>query len=74
MFEVVQNFHQQAKVVLNNIYHKKFRVQNGKVKLINFSQIYNYLDEKGTHLGKEKVENVIGHPIIDSIDMMLVRS
>lgn len=49
MFDAIENLHKLAKVVHRDLKPDNFRMQDGKVKMIDFGLVTSYLDLKGNH-------------------------
>ena len=57
MFDAIETLHKLGKAVHRDIKPDNFRMQDGKIKMIDFGLTTYYLDSKGIHYPQQNMKN-----------------
>lgn len=60
MFDAIQSLHENAKVVHRDLKPDNFRIHNGKVKMIDFGLVTEFLDKNGKHYPPGDIGGFLG--------------
>ena len=60
MFDAIQSLHENAKVVHRDLKPDNFRIHNGKVKMIDFGLVTDFLDKDGKHYPAGDIGGFLG--------------